>query len=138
MCTLRERLTVGFAFLSYHKHRLLLFIQDCLFQTNLAYPSKIFKMEQVDRDTIQRNIVLLSSMGNLEGLFRELLQRRIIDPLFIERIKVCRRDLCVYECFVRRYYYQFCSCFASRFFAYVSISNEYYILQVYKKSSVCP
>lgn len=45
-------------------------------------------MDQVDRDTIQRNIVRLSSLVDLEVLHRELIQRGVIDHLFIERIKV--------------------------------------------------
>lgn len=46
-------------------------------------------MEQADRDTIQRNIVRLSSLVDLEALYRELIHRGIIDQVFVERIKVC-------------------------------------------------
>ncbi|CAL8094579.1 unnamed protein product [Orchesella dallaii] len=48
-------------------------------------------MEQVDRDTIQRNIVMLSTMVDLEALYRELIHRGVIDQLFLDRIKTTYR-----------------------------------------------
>lgn len=48
---------------------------------------RVSNMEQADRDNIQRNIVQLSSLVDLEALYRELIQREVIDQVFIERIK---------------------------------------------------